>query len=176
MRAISIICALGLVGMGTALAVMGGDARAAAAGDAVRVGVYDSRAVAVAFFHSRYNTEVKELMAEYKKAEAAGDQKKMAELKAKGKKGQDKAHMQGFGKVPVDDLLVPVKAKLADVAKGAGVIAIADDYTYTAQGTETVDVTDAIVKLYEPDAKTLKMVESMKGVKPLPLDQFPIED
>jgi hypothetical protein len=176
MRAISILCALGLVGLGTALAVKGGDASAAAPGSAVRVGVFDSRAVAVAFFHSRYNTEINGMMEEYKKAQAAKDQKRVEELKTKGKKLQDKAHLQGFGKVPVDDLLVPVKAKLADVAKSAGVTAIADDYSYTAPGTETVDVTEAVAKLYEPNEKTLKMIESMKGVKPVPLDQFPIED
>ena len=54
-----------------------------------RVGIYDSRAIAVAFVGSElYNATVgkekAEKMAEYKKAESEGDQEKLAELKAWG--------------------------------------------------------------------------------------------
>jgi hypothetical protein len=81
-----------------------------------RIGVFESRAIAVAFASSKFGTQPKELMEEYRKAEAAGNKKRMEELKGRGKKLQDKLHLQGFGRVPVDDLLAPVKDRIADVA------------------------------------------------------------
>ena len=170
---------LALLGAGVAVAVVLGAAAqpAPAAKDRVaRVGVFDSRAVAVAYAHSKYNTQVATLMEEDKKAKASNDTKKIAELKVKGKKLQDKFHLQGFGKVPVDDLLACVKDRLPDVAKQAGVDLIADDVTWASQRVEKIDVTDQLVSLYEPNEKTLKTVAEMKKVKPLPLEEFPIED
>jgi hypothetical protein len=170
-----------LAGIGTAFALRGGDAPAPGGAKrppaaALRFGVFDSRAIAVAFVHSRFSTGPKDLMDERKKAEETGDQKRIEELKAKGKKLQDKLHLQGFGKVPVDDLLAYVKDGIPQVAKSAGVDAIADDVLFTAPGVETVDVTDALVKLYSPNESTLKMVESLKKTRPLPLDRFPVGD
>jgi hypothetical protein len=171
--------ALALVAAGGTLAfVLGAGNQPAPAGkDAVlRVGTFDSRAIAVAYAHSKYNTQVAKLMEESKKAKAANDTKKIAELNTKGKKLQDKFHLQGFGKVPVDDLLACVKDRLPAVAKEAGVDVIADDMSWAADGVAKVDVTDRLVKLYEPNEQTLKMVAEMKNVKPLPLEDFPIED
>ena len=56
----------------------GGDGEVAAT--KVRVGVFESRAIAVAYAPSKYNTNVRDLQAEHDKAKAAGDTKKMAEL------------------------------------------------------------------------------------------------
>jgi hypothetical protein len=169
--------ALAVGGIGAAAAGCGAVAGVAPGPAAVRrIGVFESRAIAVAFASSKFGTQPKELMEEYRKAEAAGDKKRMEELKGRGKKRQDKLHLQGFGRVPVDDLLAPVKDRIADVAKAAGVDVIADDVSFAAPGVEKVEVTDAIVKLYDPSEKTLKTVAEIKKTVPLPLDKFPIED
>ncbi len=170
---------LALLAAGVAVAfVLGAAAQPAPAAKdrGLRVGVFDSRAVAVAYAHSKYNTQVAKLMEEDKKAKAANDTEKIAELKVKGKKLQDKFHLQGFGKVPVDDLLECMKDRLPDVAKQAGVDVIADDVTWASRRVEKIDVTDRLVSLYEPNEKTLKTVAEIKKVKPLPLEEFPIED
>ena len=72
----------------------------------IRIGVYDSRAVAVAYAPSEWNEKrLKEKMAEMEKAKSAGEAKKIAELEAWGNDQQAKLHRQGFSTAPVDDIL-----------------------------------------------------------------------
>lgn len=177
MKSISFTLALIVGGLMVAFVIPAGEQPTPAGKDpALRVGVFDSRAVAVAYFHSKHNTQIAKLMEEDRSAKAAKDEKKIAELRTKGKKLQDKFHLQGFGKVPVDDLLACMKDSLPGVAKEAGVDLIVDDFSWAAAGVQTIDVTDRLVKLYEPNEKTLKMVAGMKEAKPVPLEDFPIED
>jgi hypothetical protein len=136
----------------------------------LRVGVYDSRAVAIASVPTEwYNKPIKEKMKEMEKAKAAGDEQKIKELMAWGESRQQKAHLMGFGTAPVAELLEPVKDKLPDVARQAGVDIIISKWQidYQASDAELVDVTDAMVALYEPSEKTLKTVEALKKHKPL---------
>jgi hypothetical protein len=143
-------------------------APAAAAPGKVRVGTYDSRAIAVAFAGSEF-FPVKEKMAEMEKAKAAGDKKKAAELEAWGKDYQRTLHFQGFSKVPVDDLLEPVKAQVAKLAADQGLAAIADDYFVTGSQVEVVDVTDPIVEMYKPNDKSRANAKMIRGQKPVAL-------
>ena len=55
----------------------------------LRVGTFDSRAIAVAYARTdEFNQAVKKLMEEHKKAKADGNEKMVKELEAKGKAGQ----------------------------------------------------------------------------------------
>ena len=137
----------------------------------LRVGTYDSRAVAVAYAASSYNP-VGEKMAEMRKAKAANDTARIAELEAWGAKHQRQLHRQGFGHVPVDDLLAHVKAKRPDAAAKAGVDVIVFDCDYASAEVEVVDVTDALVALYDPSQKTLDTVAEMKKHAPIELDEI----
>lgn len=141
------------------------------AAPAARIGVYDSRAVAVAYAASRFNP-VREKMKEMKAAKAIGNQPKIKELEEWGQAHQRQLHRQGFGRVPVDDLLAHVKDQLPAVAGRAGVVAIAMSCDWTGAEVETIDVTDALVALFEPSARTLSIVRDMKGKAPLPLDEI----
>ncbi len=145
-------------------------------GRSVRLGVFESRAIAVAYVPSRFSTEVKRLMEEYKKAEASGDTKRMEELKKEGARQQDRLHRQGFGNAPVGDLLEHIKGSFPDVCKAAGVDAIVTGVVYRGPGVETVDVTDLLVKPFEPSAKTLKYIEDIKNHPPLDPDAFPLKE
>ncbi len=138
--------------------------------DAIRVGTYDSRAIAVAYVHSgwgneRYEAKKKEM----DKAKAAGDTEKIAELKAWGKAQQHKKHLQGFSTAPVHEYLEKVKKDLPKVAKSANVDVIVSkwEFDYRSKKAKTVDVTDAIVKLYNPGEKTLKTIEELRKHKPV---------
>ena len=145
-------------------------------GRTVRLGVFESRAIAVAYVPSRFSTAVKKLMEEYKKAEASGDTKRMEELKKEGSRQQDRLHRQGFGNAPVDDLLEHIKGSFPDVCKAAGVDAIVTGVVYRSAGVETVDVTDLLAKPFEPSAKTLQHIEELKKHPPLDPDAFPLKD
>jgi hypothetical protein len=161
-----------LLALGAAAAVAAGPAGEGAANDKkVRIGTYDNRAVAIAYAASRFNP-VKEKMAAYEKAKAAGDREKMKELGAWGEQYQRQLHFQGFGRVPVDDLLAPVKDGVAKLARERQLAAITMSCDFTGAQVELVDVTDDLVKLYDPSEKTLKSARAVRGIKPAPLTQI----
>jgi hypothetical protein len=134
-----------------------------------KIGIYDTRAIAVAYAASKFNP-VGGKMKEMQAAKAAGDEAKIKELEAWGQAHQRQLHRQGFGRVPVDDLLAHVKERLPEVASRAGVQAITMQCDWIAAAAEPVDLTDALVALFDPSPRTLKMVQDMKGKAPLALD------
>ena len=145
--------------------------RAQTAPPKLRIGTYDNRAVAVAYAASRFNpvaAKKKELDA----AQAAGDQRKVAELEAWGPAHQQALHRQGFGRVPVDDLLAHVRDRLPDAARKAGVEAIVFASDWSAEGVEVVDVTSQIVELFEPSERTLATIAELRKHAPLGLDEI----
>ncbi|MHC4910746.1 MAG: hypothetical protein ACYTF9_13625, partial [Planctomycetota bacterium] len=98
-------------------------------GPAIRLGVFDSRAVAIASVNSaRYKASLAELMEkttkEIEEARAAGDTDRVARLEARGPEMQQRLHEQGFGSAPVHEHLAHLKDKLPAIAERAGVDAI----------------------------------------------------
>ena len=161
-----------LLGVGLALIALV-STTPAKAGDSprkLRIGIYQSRAIAVAFAPSKYNTIVKDLMTEMKKAEAAGDQKKIAEIKKQGEAHQKRAHRQAFGQEPVDDILVHIKGRLPEVARAAGVDVIVAGVNWSSSNVETVDVTNLLVKEFNPSPKTLNIIEDLLKRPPIDMD------
>lgn len=145
----------------------------------VRVGVYDSRAVAIAFAHSDWNEKRLELkMAEMEKAKAIGDTKKNKELEEWGKAQQARLHRQGFGAAAVDDILEHIKDNLPQIAKDANVIALVSKWDKKMlkgyKSAELIDVTDLIAAQFNPNEKVLKTIEQIKKKKPIPLWQLDI--
>ena len=138
----------------------------------VRVGVYDNRAIAVAYAASKFNP-IDAKMKEYKEAEAV-DKKQGAKLKKELQKWAEEhqrlLHLQGFCSVPVDDLLSYVKDDLAKVAEKENVVLIVRRYDYASDEVEVVDVTDQIVALYNPSEKTLRTVDAIKRAPVLPIE------
>lgn len=146
----------------------------------LRVGVYDSRCITVAYVHSAYNkNEIQKLFDIVHKAENDGDTKKAQSSRRIAEYVQKKRHAQGFGTAPVQELLDPVKKQLPQVAQTAGVEMIVSQWQidYQVEGAEVVDVTDAIVALYKPDEKALKTIAAMKNIKPITEEEIlKIED
>lgn len=136
-----------------------------------RIGTYDSRAIAIAYAPTKYNP-VAEKMKEHAAAKAKGDTQLVKELEEWGAAHQRQLHRQGFSRVPVDDLLAPIADKLPEVAKAAGVDAIVFNCDHHSADIELVDVTLAIVALYEPSEKTLDYVRSAMKAKPVALDEI----
>jgi len=142
-------------------------------GSKVVVGIFDSRAVAMAYFGSEgFNRQLKELRAEHEKAKAAGDEKRVKELDSQGPALQELMHKQGFSTWPVGDILEKIKGKIPGVAKQATVDIIVSkwDIVYQRAGVEFVDVTDLMVKLFNPDEETLKAIKDIQKKDPVPLE------
>jgi hypothetical protein len=138
----------------------------------VRVGTYDARAVAVAFAHSDiWDRMYKARKAEMDQAKAKGDSRRVQELKAWGKTQQQRLHRQGFAGAPVDDILAHVKDRLQEVADKTGVVVITREADYVAPAVERVDVTDELVKLFDPKDKTLKIIQDLRKRPALSIEE-----
>ena len=146
----------------------------------VRVGIYDSRAIAVAFggseaFQASTGKQLAALRAEYNEAKAAGNQKRVAELEAQGKAQQVLLHKQGFSTAPVDDILDHIKDKIPGIAKAAGVGPIVSKWDKDAlakyKSAELVDVTMPLVNAFHPIERQLKFAIDIQKQAPISLEE-----
>ncbi len=169
---LAIISAL-IVAIGLAQASL---AQNAAAKTQVRIGVYDSRAIAVAFSGSPvHEKQLQQLMIEHKKAKEAGEVDKVAKLEAEGKARQARAHQQAFSTAPVDDLLLYVADALPEIRKGADVTMILSKWDKAGlrqhAGAQTVDVTMELVDAFQPTPRQRRSAIEIQKHKPIPLGQ-----
>lgn len=147
-----------------------------ALGEKTRIGVYDSRAVTVAYAGSEiFKRKIDKLMADEKAAKAAGDQQKAAELQMQGQEQQYRFHIQGFSTAPVDDILAEIKDQLPAIQQQAGVGALVSKWDTASlakhQGTEQVDVTGALIDAFNPKPQSRKAAEEIQTKEPMPLAQ-----
>ena len=142
-----------------------------ASGSKVRVGIFDSRAVAMAYYRSEaFGRQMNDMRAEYEKAKAAGDEKRVKELEAERPAQQMEMEKQGFGTWPVDNILEKIKGKIPEIAKQADVEVIVSKWNivYQQSGIEFVDVTDRMVVPFDPDEETMKIVRGIQEQDPVP--------
>jgi hypothetical protein len=146
----------------------------------IRIGTFDSRAVALAYYRSpSVMKELAGMRAELDKAKSAGDQKKVEELQTRGPAMQMLMHQQGFSNGSIGNITSTIANRLPDIARAANVVAVVScwEVPHAAASVELVDVTPQMVALFAPDAQTMKIIESMKGQKPIGLlDALMIKD
>jgi hypothetical protein len=143
------------------------------------VGTFDSRAVAIAYARSEtFIKYIQGLRSELEKAKTEGNEKRIKELETEGPALQELIHKQGFGTWPVDNILEQIKDKIPDIAKEAKVDVIVSKWNivYQQKGVEFVDITDFMVKPFNPDEATLNIVEEIKKQDPVPLDELNDEE
>jgi len=136
----------------------------------VRVGVYDSRAIPMAYTHSQYGDDfMPKLERQKKEAEAKGDVKKAQELEKKMQRHALKKHKQVFSTTPVHDLLKVIEERIPEVAKRTGVDLIVSKWeiVYLASDVEVVDVTLEMAKMFEPKLGTLEAIQELMKKEPL---------
>jgi hypothetical protein len=168
----TVLALAALLALGAVATLGVGQTKDGAAGPGkVRIGTYDNRSIAVAFAASRYNP-VKEKMAAYERAKAAGDRAAVKELESWGERYQRLLHFQGFGRVLVDDLLEPVKDRVQELARRRGLAAVSMACDYAAPDVELVDITEDLVKLYDPSEKTLATARNVRSAKVVDLVQL----
>jgi hypothetical protein len=141
----------------------------------IRIGVYDNRAIALAYFGSEHNAFIKK-RAEVKEARAEGDSTRIKELNTWVEKFQRQLHFQGFCRAPVDDLLLLVKDRMAGVARDSGVDLIGWYPDYTGAEVEIVDITDELVALFNPSEEKLEQIKQLKDVEPTALSDITHKD
>ena len=139
-----------------------------------RIGIYDSRAIAVAYCGSTFFRDyIRGLHARHDAAKTAGDKKGISEAEAKGKEQQKRLHAQGFSTAPVDDILQHIKGHLPDIKKEAAVNILVSKWDKKSlakyKTAQKKDVTMLLVEAFDPDERTLKAVEQIQAKKPISL-------
>lgn len=138
----------------------------------VRVGTFDSRAVAVAYVRSAMFAPIlKEWKDKYEKAKAEKNEAVIKECEALGTNTHKLQMLQGFSIASVTDILEKVKDQLPKAAQEAGVDILVSKWelAYQNPSIEVVDVTSYLVKIFNPDNQTLKMLEELSKQPPIPL-------
>lgn len=134
---------------------------------AVRLGVYDNRVIAQAWVRSEHN-DLGELMREYKRAEAAGDEDRVEELRRRGELLQRKLHFQGFGPYPVDEYLEALRDRLPELLERHELDALVPRCHAHGPHVTTVDVSiDLAMLLGADEAAARKMLGYVEGRKPV---------
>ncbi len=137
---------------------------------ALKVGVYNSRGVALAYGSSpAVEQQFKDLKTQHATAKAAGDMDTVRELEERGPWLQERLHMQVFGNLPVDDILEGREAMLAEVAREAGVVLIVSEVAYRLPYVQTVDVTVNIARRLGADGETLARLQEINTTEPVAL-------
>ena len=153
-----------------------GDLATQSAKGAERIGVYDSRSVAVAYAGTAaFNTWLSSLKEQYAKAKASGDTALAAKLEAQGKGQQTLMHKQGFSTAPVDNILDTIKDQLPGIREKAGVTVLVSkwdkDTLAKHPGAAQVDVTVALVDALKPNDRQRKSAIEIQKDTPIPLEQ-----
>ena len=162
---------VGLLLLGGALLVT--TAVGAQAPTRLRVGTFDSRLVALAYYRSPATKEwMQALRADINKAKVANDEKRVKELEAQGPARQSLMHLQVFSNGSISNVTAVIADRLPAIAAAAGVSAVVSKWEipYSETTVEQVDVTAQIAALFNPDDATKKIMEGMKSQKPMRFD------
>ena len=141
----------------------------------LKVGIYDSRAIAVAYARSEMHRQwLAQLMSERDQARSAGDTKRIKEIEAQGAAMQERFHQQGFGTASVTGLLDKIKYQIPGVAQETGVALIVSKWevVYRDPAVEYLDVTIPLVRRFGADTKVIQMIEDLLKHPPVPADQL----
>lgn len=143
-----------------------------AASGTTRIGVFDSRLVAVAYYNTdEHRAAMRQLMTDLNEAKAAGAGSRAQELEFQGPALQNLAHYQVFSTASIPNIMDKLAAVLPKVAAEARVSILVSKWeiVYRAPDVEYVDVTDALVAQFKPSPQTLKWIASGKDTDPMPL-------
>jgi len=145
----------------------------------LRVGTFDSRAIAIAYANSEMGGQyLRSIREKYNKAKEEGDEELTKELGAWGPAYQQVLHQQGFSIACVKEYLEKVEDDLSKVAQEAGVDIIVSKWEvmYKNPPIEIVDVTSHLVKLFNPNERGLKSIEGLLKQEPVPLVELLIAE
>lgn len=122
----------------------------------LRVGTFDSRLVALAYYNSD------------------GYRQQMRDLKLDEHTGpalQNLMHYQVFSTASIPNVLEQLKGELPAIAREAGVSMIVSrwEIAYQSDGIEYVDVTPQLIARFKPNPKVQKWIDDGAKKEPLPL-------
>jgi len=146
----------------------------------IRIGVFDSRAIAIAFYNSKFSTNQEIFAAlgtKMKEAKEKNDKEAITKIEREASLRQVIMHEQGFGRGSINNVTEIVKEKIAQLAKSENLSTIVSKWELVFSGSDIilVDVTEKIADFFEPNEKIKLMLKEIKLSEPIK-DAYLIED
>lgn len=141
----------------------------------LRIGTFDSRAVAFAYARSDMFEEwLDELTKKAAEAEAAGDSIRVKELGDQAKNEHALRSKQVFSTFPAYDILERIEAEIQKIATEADVDVIISKWeiVYQRPGIKFVDVTELMVQLFGLDEDAQTNLQQLLQQEPIPLSEI----
>jgi hypothetical protein len=148
----------------------------ALAEEMVRVGTFDTRAVALAYGRSPrpdcLMAKVADLHKRHEQAKEEGNEKLVAELEIEGPALQKKMHEMVFGNAPIPEILAMIEDDLPGIAEAAGVDLIVEGVLHSGPGVEVVDISMEMTAPFQIDDKTKAMIPQILSKPPVPAEKL----
>ena len=146
----------------------------------LRIGVFDSRAVAIAFYQSKFSNVQQTFGTLHTKMEEAkekDDKEAIVKIEREATLRQAMMHQQGFGDGSVNNITETIKDKLAQLAKSENLSAIVSKWelVFSSADIELVDITVKVANFFELNEEMKKMTENVMQSEPVK-DAYLIDD
>lgn len=144
----------------------------------MRVGVFDSRVIALAHFRSAgFEGPMKELSARMKAAKEKDDKAEIARLQRQAQLHQAHMHDVVFGNASVNDFFPELKERFESAAteEKLSIIVSKWEMPFKSPDVTLVDITDKLVEYYRPDENLRRMLDEVGKTEPVK-DALFIED
>jgi len=139
----------------------------------IRLGTYDSRAIAVAYFNSDFASSTMKIMRQLKVDDLTAieekDTLKSKKLQREGQLRQAMLHEQGFGTGSVRECMLAIKDKVDELAKQEKLDIIVSKWelNYSIANAEIVDVTEQLASLFQSKMPLEEMLKEMRNQDPI---------
>lgn len=141
-------------------------------GQKIKVGVYDSRQVALVYYRSDIHMKmIQELKKSVDDAREAGDEELAESLEVKGPGYQELAHKQVFSHLPIPNLISLISDSIPSIVQRHGLDMLISKWQidYLDDTYQLVDVSADLCQLFHPSEETLNTLKQMQEVEPVPL-------
>jgi hypothetical protein len=138
----------------------------------LRIGIYDSRAVATAYCGTHmHEVQIKILDDALKEAKATGIPEKIRECDTAVWDARKRLHRQGFGTYPVDDILAKIPSEVAAIKTQVNISDLVSKWDNKNlakyKHAERIDVTAQLIDAFHPSDRRRKVAEDIQKHKPL---------
>ena len=145
-----------------------------------RIGVFDSRAVVLAYFNSKFS-DIRQIFHSLdsllQEAKSKGDTTAISKIEREGTLRQAMLHDQGFGTGSINNITETIKDKLAKLANDENLSAVVSKWeiAFSNKDVELIDITEKIVNFFEPTEQVKTGVKEIMQLEPVK-DAYLIED
>ena len=138
----------------------------------VRIGIFDSRCIAIAYARSTdFMKEMEDMRTKHAKAREEDNQELIKELEQLGPTKQVLMHQQGFSTGSITNILEKIKEKFPGIAKENNLKLIVSKWEvmFADEAIELIDITDQLTILFNPD-KLFNLQAFLKTLRDRGLD------